>query len=63
MSEKISLETLLPVALELFKKAPAVVASTVPAKNEQQRADTLKQIADEFALFTTQLHKKLLESK
>jgi hypothetical protein len=60
MSEKISLETLLPVALDLYKSIPSVIVNIKPA-NEAERKDKVKAKADDFAYFTLYLQKKLSE--
>lgn len=62
MSEKVSLEKLLPIALELYKTVPSV-AVQLKAKNESEQQKKALEIADSFAAFTLRLHQKLSESE
>ncbi len=58
MSEKITLEKLLPIAIELYKTVPSV-AVQMKAKNEQEQKKKALEIAESFAAFTLHLQQKL----
>lgn len=58
MSEKISMEKLLPIALELYKTVPPLIVQNKPLdKDEKQKYATEK--AEDFAIFCHHLRKKL----
>lgn len=59
MSEKISLEKLLPIALELYKSVPPVAVQT-KAKDEPEHQKKALEIAESFAAFTRHLQQKLI---
>lgn len=61
MSEKISMEALLPIALELYKKVPPM-AYAMKATSEDEQNKCLKHEAENFTMFYTHLQKKLTES-
>jgi len=58
MSEKVSLEALLPVAVELLKTVQPVVGSIKPTNTDEQSKQMFA-IADRFTEFTLYLHKKI----
>lgn len=63
MSEKVSLEALLPVAKDLYLQ---VVRPKIPMKDATHALPIetrLPQVADEFSEFTLQIYRKLSESK
>lgn len=60
MSEKISMEKLLPVALELYKGIPSITASTRP-ENEEEKEAMARTVAEQFATFCHHLQQKLAE--
>ena len=60
MSKKISPETLLPVALELYKMLPPLFSHTTSTKQHPQYA---KEQAESFVAFTLLLKKRLEEQE
>lgn len=60
MSEKISMEKLLPVALELYKGIPSVICSIKPGSNDEKE-EMARIVADQFATFCHHLQQKLAE--
>lgn len=58
MSDKISLEKLLPIALELYKSVPSVSITFKPT-TPQERNQCVRDAAENFATFCHHLRKKL----
>lgn len=58
MPEKISMDILLPVALELYKLTPGR-SLQIKSTNQEERIQNLTAQADDFATFYHCLHQKL----